>query len=506
MSMIAVSERESRILGKSESSARFSTKHAALLLSVVAPRTTPSLMGRSSVYSLVKSLEAEAIKAGSLETGGKRNPRRMFEGERVKILKQLEGDAVKESLVQTTKHLGAAARMNASSPGSVVMKEHSSISQAVKHYNSSKDRDFAEELVHLSKEIGKGLSSEHGNVPANVWRQFDKLESNRRFFRKEVAELESGSQSRSVCGPGSYSVDSHRVVPGGKLPSSSRDDDMSGKSSAQREAVDRIRSSHSSVVWSNEERHHLQRLFEELGRQKRGHFVRGDEFLEELLEDYARRHTLLFSDRSRKSVKDKVWECLCLNRFKEEGETKHWRALKASGGRAASPNERTTPAWSMGRRIDSTSIPSASFETYDYRSIGKQLSSEKPDASSATFGRAGAAGTTLTIAETLARLGPTATTYHPQYTQTHHRSLAYPWKQEEGAGMSTDSSPFVGPGSYEAPQPLGPQAESHRRNPVVVSVPRTRTGRLPLESEPRHAKYSAAISLPPPPYLPPLPP
>jgi len=298
---------------------------------------------------------------------------------------------------------------------------------------------------------------------------------------------------------------------------------------AQLEATERIKhqecSFRTSKDYGAKEVEHLQRLFEDIGRP-RFSYTRGDRDYEEHLEKYAYRHIQIFHRRRLAEVKDRVDHCLKYNRFHEVDEAGYWAHVsKARQGPSASaplpsmfsggaasvdPTKGRAPAWVLGSRLEAraeTPPPGPAqggSEPYDYRSIGKQVSSEKVDPGNVPFTRAGAAGTSLTIAEQIALLTPTPTTYTPKVDYTIERVKAYPWARNDNAEGIRPQAISAGPGSYEATSMRGPQHDSKRRSDQMYSIPKRWTGRLPRELEPVKEKYGAADPPPPPPLLPKL--
>jgi hypothetical protein len=232
---------------------------------------------------------------------------------------------------------------------------------------------------------------------------------------------------------------------------------------------------------------------------------------------------------------------LRFNTFHEPGEGSYWKAFKggkektagrtpsasssaaaaaeeeqaAYGGRSGlekNPTMPRAPAFAMGGRIKER-VPTpppgpreGGSEPYLYRSIGKQVSSEMKDPLTVAFTRAGAAGTTMTIAEQIALLTPTSTTYTPKVDFTKERVRAYPWKKGDGGEAKIDLSGVIGPGAYEQPSMLGPSMfDSTRRSTDLAATPwgksQVWTGRLPRELEPIKEKYGKAAAIPPPPPL-----
>jgi len=101
----------------------------------------------------------------------------------------------------------------------------------------------------------------------------------------------------------------------------------------------------------------------------------------------------------------------------------------------------------------------------------------------------------MTIAEQIALLTPTPTTYTPMVGATKERPLAYSFRK--GVEVERVELGTVGPGSYE-PSKLKQDPSSRWTSSLVW------TGRLPRELEPVKEKYTSAAPFPPPPKLEPL--
>lgn len=140
----------------------------------------------------------------------------------------------------------------------------------------------------------------------------------------------------------------------------------------------------------------------------------------------------------------------------------------------------------------------------DYRSIGNQVSSEKSNAGNVKFSHS--MGTTQTIAEQVANLTPTATTYNPKFALVKPRVSGGAWKQAEG-DVSVDLKNFVGPGSYSLPSMMGPQFDSaHINSNHPIKFTSSRTGRLPrsLERITEGSATATNVPIPKPPRLQPI--
>lgn len=138
------------------------------------------------------------------------------------------------------------------------------------------------------------------------------------------------------------------------------------------------------------------------------------------------------------------------------------------------------------------------------RSIGNQILSEKSNPGTTKFSHS--MGTTMTIAEQVANLTPTATTYNPKFAVVKPRVSGGAWKHDEG-GVLVDQRTLVGPGSYSLPSMIGPQFDSSRTNsnqPIKFSS--SRTGRLPrsLEQIAEGPRSASGAPIPKPPKLQPI--
>jgi len=502
---------------------------------------------------MARTLENEAKKAMSVDLGHVREPRQLYKGDRMHTLHTLKLSAIEgPKQLERMKHVGNFARQRQKPKGLVSMDIKRGRGKAIAKFNKGRDDDFAEKLVQLTVQIGTHLAGD-GHVPDGVWSEFDNLNNNRRFFRK--TEVDLASTTRSVVGPGSYISNEFQLPQGGRLSGGTAHDGGAHRTEAQLAASDRMKHQESSFRTSKDygpqEQEHLQRLYEELGRP-RFTYQRGDRDYEEHLDKFGYRHIQIFHRRSMAEVKDRVHHCLRFNRFKELGEGDYWDAYRnhkqpdiahflasapaglggglagagdigAGAGRGAgsvgrggaplpslSATRPRAPAWGMGAKLperERTPPPGPAeggSEPYDYRSIGRQVDSEKPDAPGMGFARAGAAGSTLTIAEEIANLTPTPTTYTPKVAVTMERVRAFPWARSDGEGSMVPDVSILGPGSYEAPTLFtGKQFDSTRPNHLNPTVPFARgwTGRLDRSLEPIKEKYGNAAPLPAPPNL-----
>jgi hypothetical protein len=466
-------------------------------------------------------LEEDAKKARNISAGHVREPRRLYEAERLHVLKHLGLNAMLggRADVGKNKHLGRFPRGRQG--GRAGMAQADGGQRAREKFNAGRNKDFAAELVALTSTIGHHLAH-GGGVPDGVWSRFDNLNTNRRFLCK--ADDEVGSQTRNTVGPGSYLKNDFALPRGGRMGQAQAA--APRRTEAQLAAEDRMKHRESSFRTSKDygakEATHLQRLFEELGRP-RFSYTRGDANYEEHLDKFAFRHVQIYPGRLFGDIKDRVHNCLKLNKFSEVGEGGYWAArrkqppalatapARLSGARSPLPFDATkarAPSWELGRRgADRTPPPGPAeggSEPYEYRSIGRQVESGKPGCGSAAFARAGAAGSMLTMAEQLATLTPTATTYRPKdtYISTKERPRSFPWKQDHGDGASVKlGDAVVGPGAYDAASMTGPQHDSTKTSRPALTVPKAWTQRLPRDLEPLQEKYGAAAPLPPIPKL-----
>ena len=466
------------------------------------------------VLSLSRTLENESRKALNLQSGLVREPRRLYLSDRMSTLRALKLHSIDGAQdLQKNPHLGNIPRGKI---GRAPLDTSSGRAEAMAQFNRGRDREFAEELARLSKTIG-GHLAQGGSVPDGLWSSFDNLNVNRVFFRK--SEDEALSQSRLSVGPGAYLNPKFEARGGTTFGSGGGGHGASGRTQAQLQAVDRIKHRESSFRVTKDfsaiEQDHLQRLFEEFGRPPCA-YSRGERNYEEHLEKFGYRHIQIFPRRSFEEVKERVHASLKKNSFKEVGESKYWREVGVHGAEGcrhagfASSTQPRAPRWDLGRRIEErapTPPPGpeeGGSEPYEYRSIGNQIDSEKKDRGSVTFTKAGAAGSTLTIAEQLANLTPTSTTYRPSHSLTRLRPLAYPWRRDNGEVADDKESSMLGPGAYEATPMSGPQVDSRRRSNNAGSMPKAWSKRLPRELEPVTEKYASTAPLPPPPRLLPL--
>jgi hypothetical protein len=251
------------------------------------------------VLSMARVLEQDARRAVSLTSGKIREPRRLYEAERMAILKQLNlsDDAKSVTQVVRSKHLGAFARRSRN--GSTKVPKNGRVS-AIEKFNAGRDAEFGDNLARLSKTIGDHLA-ENGHVPDGVWTEFEGLNKNRRFFRKTHDDATMATPH--AVGPGSYQTKVD-IAPGGKI--SGADAPVRRRNDAQLEATDRLKHKESifrlSKDYGTKEQGHLERLYEEIGRP-RFSYKRGDRNYEEHLEKYAYRHMQMYSHRSLNDVK-----------------------------------------------------------------------------------------------------------------------------------------------------------------------------------------------------------
>mmetsp|Transcript_16830 Transcript_16830/g.21846 ORF Transcript_16830/g.21846 Transcript_16830/m.21846 type:complete len:490 (+) Transcript_16830:120-1589(+) len=483
------------------------------------------------VLSMVKVLEYEGSKALLLDSALVREPRRLYMGERMNALKVLKLHTLDDHIEQKkSKHLGSFARSRKVKQS---FEKRSGLKDSINRYNSGRDKEFSNELVRLSNEIGNHLS-QGTEVPLHVWSSFDNLNNNRKFFRKKESDMKASS--RDTCGPGSYYKGINETIdqlPKGGTFISKETTTIRDRNDAEIEAEKKMKFRESSFRktkdFSKDELEFLQRLFNEFGRPKFP-FKRGNKNYEEHLEKFAYRHIQIYHKRNLDDVKKRVHDSFQYNKFHDIGEKDYWKIVKKDNldkiKDKEQPNllnhkstENRAPAYSIRSKnnvnISSSSSleikeddqinGSGSNESYDYRSIGKQISSEKPDAGSVTFTRAGAAGTMMTIAEQIANLTPTPTTYKPNHNYVKDRIKAYPWKRGDGNESMVGSISITGPGSYEAPSMTGIQYDSTKKTHKTYSLSKTWSGRLPKELEPIKEKYAAGdINLPPIPKLTPL--
>jgi len=481
------------------------------------------------VLTMARVLAEEAKKSQNISAGHVREPRRLYEAERMHVLKQLGLNSVVggRADVGKNKHLGRFPRGQQGGRPTMVKKDGGK--RARDKFNAGRDKEFAEELVRLTTTIGHHLAHDEGRVPDSIWSSFDNLNNNRRFLCK--SEDEVGSQTRNTVGPGSY-LKSEFVLPkGGRMGHGQAV--APRRTVAQLEAESRMKHRESSFRTSKDygkkEQMHLQRLYEELGRP-RFTYTRGDPDYEEHLDKFAFRHVQIYPNRAFGDIKDRVHNCLKLNKFSEVGEGEYWAAHRKQEPDLSLPNpgalrhvhsqpsasdstKRRAPSWELGQRLPER-VPTpppgpreGGSEPYEYRSIGRQIESSKPDRGTAAFARAGAAGSMLTIAEQLANLTPTSTTYRPRdtYLSTKERPRSFPWKHDHGDGGEIKlADAIVGPGSYEAASMTGVQHDSTRTTRPALSMPKAWTMRLPRDLEPLQEKYGAPAPLPPIPQLVPL--
>lgn len=496
------------------------------------------------VLSLARTLETTARNSVSLSTGTMvHEPRRLYENDRMHVLRIIGVHNHHHTpKVEKMNHLGSFARSRKSNTATT-MKQPRGKTESMTRFNAGRDESFAEELVRLTTRIGSHLAND-GHVPGGVWTEFDNLNNNKKYFRKSDSDYLS--QSRPCCGPGSYEINKS-TKPRPSKQNSTGFVAPRRRTEAQLEARDRMKHRESvfrkTKDWDVNELGHLQRLYQDLGRP-RGQLIRGLRDYEEHLEKFAFRHIQVYHRRSLEEVKIRVDESFRFNKFLEIGEREYWGTLRETQakqrvqkytGLAAPASVRSgtfeegelspyssnkvgasvsgvtfnpalprAPAWSMaGRPVVRTPSPppgpsEGGSEPFDYRSIGQQITSDKPNVGGVKFTRAGADGATkLTPAEQIALLEPTSTTYTPQIQLTRPRVRSYPWKRAEGEAVIDHTSVLVGPGSYETNSSMfGKQEISKYRSNDGKPFSTAWTARLPRELEP--VKESVATSAPPP--------
>jgi hypothetical protein len=243
--------------------------------------------------------------------------------------------------------------------------------------------------------------------------------------------------------------------------------------------------------------------------------MRGREDYEDYLARYAHRHAAIFTHRTCDEIADRVHDCLLNKRFAEPFESVYWTAAR-SRRRPLSRSEpsssiQSSPAWSMTfKHTPKPQTPppppeeGGSEPFIDYRSLGEQIESTKSNSMGFTFRKTGDNGASRrTVAEEIAVLGPTPTSYYPRIDLTKQTPRTFTFKQSYGSDSINDKyAALVGPGAYESRSSIGHQVLSDKANTHGSKFSTAWAGRLDVSLEPHTSQqFSTKVDLPPEPVL-----
>ena len=191
--------------------------------------------------------------------------------------------------------------------------------------------------------MGRRLQDDE-EIPVNLWAQYDRLQRDPRLKQRMQEDLMLGTQGK-VPGPGHYNLEAagscglnpksskngrvqisfgnserwHKdTLPSKKKGGNAESDDENGGSYMARGKLGQKK----GMRWGQEERQKLNELYWELGRAPRPSQIKSH------YELYAQRHRVLYKNRPKEEVIERVKYMLKFNCFKEPGEDLYWKSKK----------------------------------------------------------------------------------------------------------------------------------------------------------------------------------
>ncbi|GMH83485.1 hypothetical protein TrVE_jg1060 [Triparma verrucosa] len=455
-----------------------------------------------------------------------------YEKERLAVLSKLK--LVPDEIV--TECLGATSQFNSATAGlglfarnrrtrkelepkKTEKKSHKLVT--LEKQNLRKRLQYSKRLNQIVKQMGVMLQDDV-EIPVQLWTEYDRLQRDPGLKQRTVEDLDLGPSGRTP-GPGQYAGKRDVNRKKGSIKEKGervqitfgrserwRDNAIKKKKDEGEEDSDEDNNDtyatrgklgqKKGMRWGAEEREKLNELYWELGRptrpgQKKEHY-----------DLYAQRHRVLYKNRPKSEIIERVQYMLKFNCFKEPGESKYWKEkkkeidqIKVKPGRTERQKLKTDEKFKTRReRLKSPfADPTSTFENGpsgipfsstpldslvrssnaslldgeegtdppNPSSLGVQLLSEDPSFHGFSFQKQGGQKANLSVDEENNKLEPTATTYRPKFDYTTERVRGGLFSDRLDSVKWTDKfAAMTGPGSYEEGGSVGRQTLSTKPN------------------------------------------